>query len=104
MTSSMPWKRAPSCATGPHLDGSIIVVYGIKFVNGQTRSKALATASTITASSHGYVHAIPSKFSHGLVSSFVRRDRSGICPVRIRFGYAGQHTDNGVGHRSASVR
>src|SRR5271157_5856450 len=32
MTSSMPWKRAPSCATGPHLDGSLIVVYGIKFV------------------------------------------------------------------------
>ena len=21
-TSSMPWKRAPSCATGPHIDNS----------------------------------------------------------------------------------
>ena len=32
MTSSMPWKRAPSCATGPHRRVVLIVVYGIEFV------------------------------------------------------------------------
>ncbi len=35
MTSSMPWKRAPSCATGPHKEGcnfSIFAVYA-RFVN-----------------------------------------------------------------------
>ncbi len=26
-TSSMPWKRAPSCATGPHEDNSVEVLY-----------------------------------------------------------------------------
>ena len=29
MTSSMPWKRAPSCATGPHTTVSyLFIVYG----------------------------------------------------------------------------
>jgi hypothetical protein len=29
MTSSMPWKRAPSCATGPHAVGcNFLIVYG----------------------------------------------------------------------------
>jgi hypothetical protein len=33
VTSSMPWKRAPSCATGPHWRGKSIVVYAVRFVN-----------------------------------------------------------------------
>ena len=34
MTSSMPWKRAPSCATGPHAEGcnSPIVIAEAGFV------------------------------------------------------------------------
>ena len=28
-TSSMPWKRAPSCATGPRERTSFIVLYGV---------------------------------------------------------------------------
>ena len=37
MTSSMPWKRAPSCATGPRLRGcnSPIVSTAPEFVNVQ---------------------------------------------------------------------
>jgi hypothetical protein len=31
-TSSMPWKRAPSCATGPHRRGILIVVDTMQFV------------------------------------------------------------------------
>ena len=38
MTSSMPWKRAPSCATGPHAEGcnSPIVSVGASFVKQTT--------------------------------------------------------------------
>ena len=40
MTSSMPWKRAPSCATGPHQAGynSSIVPALDRFVNRQRLS------------------------------------------------------------------
>jgi hypothetical protein len=41
MTSSMPWKRAPSCATGPHLEGDLIVVYPIKFVKLWRHGKSI---------------------------------------------------------------
>ncbi len=27
MTSSMPWKRAPSCATGPHIGGDNFPIF-----------------------------------------------------------------------------
>ena len=33
MTSSMPWKRAPSCATGPHSGGSSILEEPEPYVN-----------------------------------------------------------------------
>jgi hypothetical protein len=26
-TSSMPWKRAPSCATGPHWKGNTLIIF-----------------------------------------------------------------------------
>ena len=35
MTSSMPWKRAPSCATGPHKEGCNFSILSVRaqFVN-----------------------------------------------------------------------
>jgi hypothetical protein len=32
-TSSMPWKRAPSCATGPLLQGEISLGFGVSGSN-----------------------------------------------------------------------
>jgi hypothetical protein len=32
-TSSMPWKRAPSCATGPLLQGEISLGFGVSARN-----------------------------------------------------------------------
>ena len=49
-TSSMPWKRAPSCATGPRghyklaLDTSIIFAERSKIVNVTTLACACETA------------------------------------------------------------
>ncbi len=30
MTSSMPWKRAPSCATGPHKEGCNFSIFAAR--------------------------------------------------------------------------
>src|SRR5580658_548933 len=104
MTSSMPWKRAPSCATGPQLDGSLIVVYSIKFVKrAKARSTVLATPPAVTASSHEYVRYIPHELPGGPVSSFLLRERSSIGPASISRCCAGQYSDHDICHSSASV-
>ena len=43
MTSSMPWKRAPSCATGPHKERYDFLIFAAlaRFVNARCRSETI---------------------------------------------------------------
>ena len=50
MTSSMPWKRAPSCATGPHWRVLLIVFYRTNFVKRGPQSCIFATKKGSAAS------------------------------------------------------
>ena len=46
-TSSMPWKRAPSCATGPQgRDNSLIVVARGRFVNRRKGAETCRAKAT----------------------------------------------------------
>ena len=45
MTSSMPWKRAPSCATGPQMGNSPIVLAWASFVKRCAANHAWHPAS-----------------------------------------------------------
>jgi hypothetical protein len=42
-TSSMPWKRAPSCATGPQTHLSLLSLSNARIVNGESTVRGLSS-------------------------------------------------------------